>query len=187
MIESRSSLTIVASKYDGRFRFSMDVDLLYSSSSLLLACGRPGRVIRRADASRESPSWSLEYLPLDRPYNIVSFFTPEGTIQQHFCNVLTSARLTDGVLSYVDLDLDVIVLPDGTYRVEDNEEFERNARVLCYPPRIVSLAEAAVRDLVRMVEERGHLFSCTRFDAAERLLLSLYAGQTAHEGEPPSD
>lgn len=187
MIETSSSLTIVSSKYDGRFRFSMDVDLLYSSSSLLLARGRPGRVIRRADASSVSPYWSLEYLPLNRPYNIVSFFTPEGAIHQHFCNVLTSPRLTDGVLSYVDLDLDVVVLPDGTYRVEDREEFERNARALSYPPRIVSLAETAVRDLVRLVEEPGHLFSCTRFDEAERLLLSLYAEQAAHDGEPPSD
>ena len=187
MIQTLSSLTIVSSKYDGRFRFSMDVDLLYGSSSLLLARGRPGRVIRRADESRVGPYWSLEYLPLDRPYNIVSFFTPDGAIHQHFCNVLTSPRLTDDVLSYVDLDLDVIVLPDGTYRVEDREEFERNARALCYPPRLVSLAEAAVGNLVRLVEEREHLFACTSLDEAERLLLSLYAEQAAHEREPPSD
>ncbi len=187
MIETRSSLTIVSSKYNGRFRFSMDVDLLYSSPTLLLARGRPGRVIRRADASRESPYWSLEYLPLDRPYNIVSFFTPDGAIHQHFCNVLTSPQLADGVLSYVDLDLDVIVLPDGTHRVDDRDELERNARVLRYPPHLVSLAESAVRDLVRLVEERGHLFSCTRLDEAERLLLSLYAEHAAREGEPPSD
>jgi hypothetical protein len=187
MIQTRSSLTIVSSKYDGRFRFSMDVDLLYSSPSLLLARGRPGRVIRRADESRVGPYWSLEYLPLDQPYNIVSFFTPDGAIHQHFCNVLTSPRLTEGVLSYVDLDLDVIVLPDGTYRVEDREEFERNAQALCYPPRLVSLAETAVRDLVRMVEKRGHLFTCTRLDDAERRLLSLYAEQLALEEEPQSD
>ncbi len=187
MIETRSSLTIVSSKYDGRFRFSMDVDLLYSSSSLLLARGRPGRVIRRADASRVSPYWSLEYLPLDQPYNIVSFFTPEGAIHQHFCNVLTSPRLTDGVLSYVDLDLDVIVLPDGTHRVEDREEFEHNALALRYPSHIVRLAETAVRDLMRLVEERGHLFACTNIDEAEQLLLSLYAEQAAHKGVPPSD
>ncbi len=179
MIDTRSILTIVSSKYDGQVRFSMDVDLLYASSSLLLARGQPGRAIRRSDGVRPSPYWSLEYLPLDRPYNIVSFFTRDGAIHHHFCNVLASPRLADGILSYVDLDLDVVVHPDGTYRIEDREQFEVHAQVMRYPPRLVELAESAVRDLVHLAEQRGHLFSCTRLDEAEQRLLSLYGEQAS--------
>ncbi|MDQ3327658.1 MAG: DUF402 domain-containing protein [Chloroflexota bacterium] len=174
MIDTPSRLTITSSKYDGEFRFSMDVDLLYASSSLLLARGQPGRVIRRSDGVRLSPYWSLEYLPLDRPYNIVSFFTRDGAIDHHFCNVLVSPRLENDVLSYIDLDLDVVVRPDGKYRVEDREQFEVNALVMRYPSDLVDLAQSALRDLVCLAEQRGHLFSCTRLDEAQQLLLSLY-------------
>ncbi|MBA2364399.1 MAG: DUF402 domain-containing protein, partial [Chloroflexia bacterium] len=88
-------------------------------------------------------------------------------------------RLADGILSYVDLDLDVVVHPDGTYRIEDREQFEVNAQVMRYPPRLVELAESAVRDLVHLAEQRRHLFSCTRLDEAEQRLLSLYGEQAS--------
>ncbi len=170
-------LSIVSRKYDGSFRFRTEVEVLYASSTLILGLGRPGRVVHRADGDRVRQDWSLEYLPLDRPYNIVSFFEPDGTLRDHFCNALTAARVNGNSLSYIDLDLDVVVRRDGTYSVEDHDQFEHNARSMHYPPDLIALALRSVEELVAMAEARTHLFACTQLEEAQARLLSLHANE----------
>jgi protein associated with RNAse G/E len=168
-------LTIVSRKYDGAFRFATEVELLHRSPALLLGLGGPGRVVRRPWGVSRAAGWSLEYLPLDRPYNIISFFAPDGSLRRHFCNALTAARVEGSVLSYVDLDLDVVVRPDGSHVVEDREQFERNARAMGYPSGVRALALDAVARLGALAEGGGHLFGCRTLEEARARLLQLYA------------
>lgn len=173
-METRT-LTIVSRKYDGAFRFSLSVELLHRSTMTLLGIGRPGRTVRRWDGDRSSPYWSLEYLPLDRPYNIVSWYRADGSVEGHFCNVLAGQELADGTLSYVDLDLDVVVRPDGSYRVEDRDQFDRNAHAMGYPPELRALAHSALDELVALAEAGDHLFRCRSLEEGKVRLLELYA------------
>ena len=46
------------------------------------------------------------------------------------------------MLSYVDLDLDLIAYEDGTYRIDDEDEFLAHQRQYDYPPEIVERARA---------------------------------------------
>ena len=137
--------------------------------------GRPGRTIHRWDGVAASPYWSLEYLPLDRTYNIVSWFGPDGAVVRYFCNVLTGQRLEGGALSYVDLDLDLVVEPDGAWELQDEHEFGRNAALMGYPPEVQTLALSAVEELVGLARSGGHLFRCSNLDEARERLLALYA------------
>ena len=169
------TLSIVSRKYDASFRFRLEVDLLYESPTVLLGMGRPGRLVTRRDSENRPDNWSLEYLPLNKPYNIVSVFDLDGSIQYHFCNVLTAPVLDGRLLSYVDLDLDVVVWPDGTHEVQDRDEFEENAKLMRYPDEMRALAEDAARELMEMAREGGHLFGCRELEEATASLLALYA------------
>ncbi len=46
-------------------------------------------------------------------------------------------------LRYVDLDLDVVRLPDGRVYVDDEDEFAEHQVSLGYPPEVVALAAAS--------------------------------------------
>lgn len=168
------TLHIVSRKYDGTFRFATNVEVLHSSCATILGLGAPGREVRRANGVKVRQDWSLEYLPLDKPYNIVSFFGPDGHLLYHFCNVLSLTRYTGSLLSYVDLDLDVVVQPDGSFALEDRDEFEANARRMNYPEDLVLLARDAAQRLEDMARQRGHVFGCSRLDEARALLLEMY-------------
>ncbi len=168
------ALSVVSRKYDGRFRFATEVQVVCCAPRLVLGVGMPGRRFVRDGRVERRHDLSLEYLPLDRPFNIVSFFDSASRIVRHFCNILTEQRLADGVLSYVDLDLDVVVTPDGRYSVEDREEFERNSEELGYPDQVRALAEEAVGELVRLAESGGHVFGCESFEEARERMLELY-------------
>ena len=68
------------------------------------------------------------------------------------------------VINYVDLDIDVIVWPDGRIEVLDLEEFEENSRVYSYPLNVIETA-IGVKDAI-LSEPLGlvsSLFSLLRF------------------------
>ncbi|MEJ7654669.1 MAG: DUF402 domain-containing protein [Chloroflexia bacterium] len=171
-------LTVVARKYDGTARFRLELEMLHRSPQVVLALGSPGRRFERPGELIQRPSnWSLNYLPLDMPYNIVGYYDSDGELLYHFCNVLTSVEITVGVLQYVDLDLDVVVPPDGDPEVHDRDEFEANARTMNYPQHVRDLAEAAAQELAELACAGGHVFGCRRLEEAEARLFELYVGR----------
>jgi protein associated with RNAse G/E len=62
------------------------------------------------------------------------------------------------VLSYIDLDIDVLVQPDFSYQVLDLEEFEEHARLFSYPEDVQTNAYNAVQDLIRLIDARDFPF-----------------------------
>jgi protein associated with RNAse G/E len=95
---------------------------------------------------------TIEYYWLDRWYNVFQFFEADGSTRLYYCNVNMPPALAEGVLSYVDLDIDVLVQPDLSYEVVDLDEFEQNAAAFGYPPETVTATHAAVRELVNLIE-----------------------------------
>ena len=61
----------------------------------------------------------------DRWYNIFAIHDREdGKIKGWYCNIGKPAVIDDGIVSYVDLALDLWVSKDGEQRVLDEDEFE---------------------------------------------------------------
>src|ERR1700674_2408991 len=73
---------------------------------------------------------TIEYYWLDRWYNVFRFLNSDGSSRHFYCNVNMPPALADDVLSYIDLDIDVLVQPDLSYQVLDLEEFA--AKPECY-------------------------------------------------------
>jgi protein associated with RNAse G/E len=68
----------------------------------------------------------VEYYYSDRWYNIfVVHDREEGKVKGWYCNVGLPAVIEDGVVSYVDLALDLWVSADGKQTVLDEDEFEQ--------------------------------------------------------------
>jgi len=67
--------------------------------------------------------------------------------------------LFDGrTLSYIDLDIDVLIQPDLSYRVLDAEDFESNAARYRYSDDVRQKAAMALTDLTKLIEGRGFPF-----------------------------
>jgi protein associated with RNAse G/E len=105
-----------------------------------------------------SGTHSLEYYWLDRWYNIFRFAQPDGRLRNYYCNVNVPATFEGDVLSYVDLDIDILVLPDFTYQILDLDEFEKNSTLYDYSIDVRQNAQLAVSQLVKMIEARTFPF-----------------------------
>ncbi len=67
----------------------------------------------------------VEYYYSDRWYNIFAIHDrDDGQVKGWYCNVGMPAIIEDGVVSYVDLALDLWVSADGKQTVLDENEFE---------------------------------------------------------------
>jgi len=102
---------------------------------------------------------SLEYYWLDRWYNVFRFSQPDGELRNYYCNVNVPPSFDGEILSYVDLDLDILVAPDFSFQILDAKDFERNAQVYGYDDEIRANAQRALDELVAMIGKRAFPFN----------------------------
>jgi uncharacterized protein len=101
---------------------------------------------------------TIEYYWLDRWYNIFQFLHNDGRPRLFYCNINMPPALEDSVLTYVDLDIDILVNADLSYRVLDLDEFEANAQFYGYSDEAKQQAQSAVDELKEMIEGRQFPF-----------------------------
>jgi uncharacterized protein len=101
---------------------------------------------------------STEYYWLDRWYNVFRFRGADLNLKRFYCNINMPPRFDGQTLTYVDLDIDVLVEPDLSYRVLDLEDFQENARHYNYPVDIQTEAHRALDELIGLIETRAFPF-----------------------------
>ncbi len=63
-----------------------------------------------------------------------------------YCNVTTPAEFSPGKIAYIDLALDLLVYPDGSFLILDEDEFE----ALALPHHQQKKAQEALKELITM-------------------------------------
>lgn len=102
---------------------------------------------------------TVEYYWLDRWYNVFRFLESSGATRLFYCNVNMPPVMSGGALTYIDLDIDVLVRPDFSYQILDLEEFEENSSRHNYPEELKAQAHTAVDELISLIESRQFPFA----------------------------
>ena len=156
---SEGRVEVRAYKHDGRLHRTWPAELLREEGSFIVLDARfPDEIEHDLLGTIASGTHSLEYYWLDRWYNVFRFAQPDGQLRNFYCNVNVPPSWANGVLSYVDLDLDILVEPDFSYRILDLEDFEDNATLYNYSAELQANARAALADLVKLIETRSFPF-----------------------------
>ncbi len=101
---------------------------------------------------------SVEYYWMKRCYSVFRFQEPSGELRNFYCNINLPPVLDGRTLSFIDLDIDILVMPDFTYRILDMDEFELNSKQFGYPKDILVRAHRALDELIQIVESRHFPF-----------------------------
>ena len=135
--------------------------------SYLLADEPDRTVLVRANGS---PLWSakghfwmpdgpaLEIYPRDEWFNIVYILSPGGTLVEYYVNIAMPPTLSGRLLTYIDLDLDIGVNRDFTYKIHDEDEFLSHCELWSYPPELCEKARAAFDAMLSRVANHDPLF-----------------------------
>jgi protein associated with RNAse G/E len=147
-------------KYDGREHRRWPAQIAKDSGSLLvLNAVFDEEIEHELLGTISSGTNSTEYYWLDRWYNVFRFSDSNQMLQNFYCNINQPPSFDGRVLSYIDLDIDVLVAPDFTYRILDVDDFEENARRYAYPDEVQANAHAALAELISLIEKRAFPFN----------------------------
>lgn len=157
---SKPRIQVRTYKYDGMLHRTWAAELLRQEGSLIiLDANFADEIDHDLLGTIAGGTHSLEYYWLDRWYNVFRFAQPNGELRNYYCNINVPPAFEDETLSYVDLDLDILVEPDFSYRILDVEDFETNAERYEYSAEVLTNAGQAVCELERMIQARAFPFS----------------------------
>ena len=101
---------------------------------------------------------SIEYFPFYKWFSVFRFYEPSGVFRNFYCNVGMPPQYSNGVLDFIDLDIDVVVWPDWKIDVLDRVEFEENTVKFGYPDEVVHRANESLTELLEWIEKREFPF-----------------------------
>jgi protein associated with RNAse G/E len=149
-------------KYDGALQRSWPARLVRREGALVELYAEFAETIHHALLGTiERGTLSFEYYWLDRWYNIFRFSSPDGALRNFYCNVNQPPLFDGHTLSYVDLDIDVLVAPDFSYKILDENEFAINAARYNYSEPTRFAARHALTELIELIETRRFPFAAS--------------------------
>jgi uncharacterized protein len=157
---SSSIITINSRKFDGAIHRSWKAEFLSETDELLTFVGEFEKeiihpllgVIRRATVS-------YEYYWKNRWFNVFRFHELGGDLRNYYCNVNLPPEFKEGVLDYIDLDIDVLVWQDFSFQILDLDEFEAHAVKYNYSPELRRNVDSALRELILRIENKKFPFN----------------------------
>jgi protein associated with RNAse G/E len=152
-------IVVRSCKHDGRVHRSWPARVARREGPLVVLDALFAEEIRHdLLGTIEAGTLSTEFFWTDRWYSVFRFQTPEGRLLKFYCNINTPPTFESGALTFVDLDVDVLVQPDLSYEVLDEDEFERHAELYRYPAPYRSNVREALDELRHLIENRRFPF-----------------------------
>jgi len=153
-------VTVNSRKYDGSLHRTWFGEIVNKQDDLIELVGRFKETIIHPDLGTiVAGTLSHEIYWFNEYYSIFIFSHPTGELRNYYCNINKPATFENGVLEYFDLDIDVLVDPDLSYRVLDVKEFEENSVRYGYEPEILIKVETALDKIKIMIRDREFPFS----------------------------
>lgn len=146
--------TVNSRKYDGSISRSWQCEVVGDGEGYIDLVGCFEEAVDHPNLGLiEKGTVSRERFYLDRWYNSFCFEFPAGTLRNYYINICMPPTIGDGVIDYVDLDIDLIVWPNGLVITVDVEEFEANARAFGYTSEVTEAAATTLKALHELLRD----------------------------------
>jgi protein associated with RNAse G/E len=154
-----AEIVVRSCKHDGRVHRSWPARVARREGSLVVLDAFFAEEVRHSlIGTIEAGTLSTEFFWTDRWYSVFRFQAPGGRLLKFYCNINTPPTLESGALTFVDLDVDVLVQPDLSYEVLDEDEFESHAELYAYPEAYRINVRKALGELRHLIEHEQFPF-----------------------------
>ena len=159
MKAERPEITVVSLNYDRTVRKTWAANLISSGPGFVELAGFFDRDITHPTLGNiHKGTLTVEYFWPDRWFNIFKFLEPDGRLKYFYCNIAMPPEFVDGKIEYVDLDIDVIVLPDGSPQILDEDDFAISAKRFQYSDDLVARVKAVLKELLELLDKKEFPF-----------------------------
>lgn len=158
--EKGKLLSVEHAKPDGRvYRYRGTIVQFEPGRVILERAFQPGGRYDALDVPKEQGDWGTAEFRQDVWHTVLSYYARGGSLKGKIYNINTPPQFFPDLIRYYDLEVDVVVWPDGRVAVVDQELLEESWRR--------GIVTEAMRE--RALEEVQSLLS--RFQTAPHLIL----------------
>ncbi len=152
-------ITINSRKFDSEIHRSWQAELIEENEEIYTFVGVFDSEVKHSKLGvirRETTSY--EYYWKNKWFNIFRFHEPEGNLRNFYCNINQPPVLKNGVLDYIDLDIDVLVWQDFSFEILDLDEFAENILKYKYTADLQNKVQESVAEILKMIENKSFPF-----------------------------
>jgi protein associated with RNAse G/E len=143
-----------STKYDGSLHYRYATELVSAGAGELRLFTPAGTACESYRGPVEITHPTLMVYWSDRPWNVHLSWFPDGRLRHWYVNVASPATWDDGVLRFVDLDLDVILRASGEIVVLDEDDLARHRVRFGYPDALVERIHETVAEVRDAMDAR---------------------------------
>jgi len=145
-------------KHDGSIhRAWQNATVLKSTDEVLILANRRTEVFESDGRTWYTREPAIIYFFKEKWFNVIGMFKEDGIF--YYCNMSSPYVVDDGVIKYIDYDLDLKVFPDMSYKILDREEFIYHKQIMKYPKEVEEIVERELEQLISMVEREEEPFN----------------------------
>jgi protein associated with RNAse G/E len=146
-------------KFDGRIHRSWRAELLKETEEYFLFVGEFDSEVKHSKLGVIGRGTvSYEYYWKNEWYNVFRFHEPGGDLRNFYCNVNQPPRLENGVLDYIDLEIDILVWRDFSLEILDLDEYEESSEKFNFSDEVKYKVEESLNKLLEMIKEKKFPF-----------------------------
>jgi uncharacterized protein len=153
------NITINSRKLDYSIQRSWQCELVEETFVYWLFLGKFESEIKHSELGIiRRGTISYEYYFKDKWFNVFRFHEPEGDLKYYYCNINMPPIFENNMVDYVDLDIDILVQKDFSFKILDEDEFEINSQKLAYSEELKLNVKRSIKDLIELIEKRQFPF-----------------------------
>jgi protein associated with RNAse G/E len=142
-------LTIHCYKHNGQLdRISDEAIVLDVTDDLLVVGNYKTILIENDGRSHKTNEPAVIFFYKKRWFNIIGQLKKQGLF--YYCNLATPYLIDEGIIKYIDYDLDLRVFPDGGFKVLDRNEYKYHRKLMNYPEEIDLIIRNELTSLIEM-------------------------------------
>lgn len=142
-------LTIHCYKHNGKIHRSWDEATVLEITDDMLVCANNKTIVTESDGrSHKTNEPAVMFFYKRKWFNIIGQLKPFGLF--YYCNIATPYLIDDGIIKYIDYDLDLRVFPDGGFRVLDKNEYKYHKKIMNYSNELDMILKKELSNLIDM-------------------------------------
>ncbi|MDD4184150.1 MAG: DUF402 domain-containing protein [Candidatus Izemoplasmatales bacterium] len=128
------------------------VTILFEDDEKIVVANRKTKVIEGNGRIWYTREPSVSFFFKDCWYNVIAIIKPLGI--SYYCNLSSPVLYDEEAIKYIDYDLDIMVLPDFSYTILDQNEYLKHQRLMQYPEDLCDILKHELDNLIKRIEAR---------------------------------
>ncbi len=144
-----SSLKVHCYKHNGKIHRTWDEVNILDETDDYLVCGNSKVKITEADGrSHKTKETAIIFFYKKRWFHITAQFKNTGLFYK--VDMASPFLIDDGIIKYIDYDLDLKVFPDGDFRVLDRNEYKYHKKIMKYSENLDLILQNELSNVINM-------------------------------------